>query len=453
VAASLAMVTNQSSIAIEVRKKNPTRGNRPALCANHAPQHTVRNMTNSPTTPSLVAHYSNDFNEEVLPSHGVGSALGLWMLLALVATDAQGPAREEIERVLRTDAGDAARRVRVLLDTPHPALHAALALWYEEDFMAERFSAFADSLPNSTTRGPVPTQDAADAWANEHSLGLVPKFPLDIQSRTAIVLASTLATRGDWQEPFTDSTPEALGGDFASQTTSALRSPVSHNVFVVRTDAAGHVGAHTALTRDGLLVVSVIGDPEAPPATMHRAATEVASMLEGGQASTHQVSLFDLPLGEGGSWSIEEHLYESFGPPTIETTEAILAPWEISTLSDLVNAPGVSSAFDTMDKWIHPVLRPGSFQAKQAAIARFTKTGFEAAAVTAMSARAGSVPQRTLTTERKLTLRFNRPYAVVALTQSSLPDPAAPWRQVSIASTEWDGLPVFAAWVGHVDPA
>jgi hypothetical protein len=80
-------------------------------------------------------------------------------------------------------------------------------------------------------------------------------------------------------------------------------------------------------------------------------------------------------------------------------------------------------------------------EARQSAIARYGRVGFEAAAVSAMGVLAGAAmsPKRV----RVATLRFAHPYAVVAVAQPPLADPPS--------FGPWDGLPVFSAWVTKVE--
>jgi hypothetical protein len=84
--------------------------------------------------------------------------------------------------------------------------------------------------------------------------------------------------------------------------------------------------------------------------------------------------------------------------------------------------------------------------ARQAAVASYTREGFEAAAVTrmvvAMSGR--DVVRRTLT------LRFNRPYAAVAVAVPPAGPPGVDGthQEASTAPTGFV-LPVFSAWVAE----
>ena len=86
---------------------------------------------------------------------------------------------------------------------------------------------------------------------------------------------------------------------------------------------------------------------------------------------------------------------------------------------------------------------PDPWEARQAATARYTRTGFEAAAITAMAGRLAMMPRRGVL--RTVELRFGHPYAGVAVTADDYlargggQAPRGPW----------DGVPVFSAWVAQ----
>jgi len=76
-------------------------------------------------------------------------------------------------------------------------------------------------------------------------------------------------------------------------------------------------------------------------------------------------------------------------------------------------------------------------------MARYSRTGFEAAAVSAIAvALAMRVPGK----RREVILRFGHPYAVVAVTTGPTADPTG-------AASPWNGLPVFSAWVSEPEDA
>jgi hypothetical protein len=79
-------------------------------------------------------------------------------------------------------------------------------------------------------------------------------------------------------------------------------------------------------------------------------------------------------------------------------------------------------------------------QAKQSAIAEFNRTGFKAAALTVfeISATAGPPQRGNRVLQRHATVRFNRPFAAVAL---AVANPRS--------NGTWDRVPVFSAWVAQ----
>jgi hypothetical protein len=88
-------------------------------------------------------------------------------------------------------------------------------------------------------------------------------------------------------------------------------------------------------------------------------------------------------------------------------------------------------------------------QAKQSAMARYTRLGFQAAAVTAMCMVGSALPPRTRGIERHVELRFGHPFAVVATTWDNKWNDAAG----GLVPGPWNGVPVFSAWVADpMDP-
>ncbi|WP_155855985.1 serpin family protein [Cellulomonas sp. URHD0024] len=399
-----------------------------------------------PPTAALVARFAQRFNDAFLGEHGVGSPLGLWLLLALLAPAARAAARGTLEETLGTDAADAARRAAALVQEPHPAVGAALAVWLDEAALdGSAFGSWAGRLPAAVEAGAIPTQDAADRWAHRRTRGLIERFPLTVEPDTALVLVSALVSEVTWTKPFEDAAPGELGGSFGGL--EALRAPhEGHDRWIARTDAAGLVGVHAARSVDGLRVLSVIAAPEVAPGDVHRAAHEIACLLDARREVG--VSLFDLPEGPGVAWEISETVEErvSFSDRS-EVVDAVLPAWSARSTHDLRDAPGVEEAFATMDTFLVPAARPSAGSAVQATVAAFGRAGFEAAAVTVLAARAGGVPPCVEVRERHATIRFNRPYAVVAVATSVVPDLEQGWGSTDVAVAQWEGVPVFSAWV------
>ena len=402
----------------------------------------------SPSTAQLVSRFAEPFHARYLTEHGTASPLGLWLLLALLAPLADGSSRAELERVLGTDAADASRRAAELVGTPHPAVAAAVAVWAEKSYLDPAlFDAWARTLPAAAEVGPVPTPAEADAWAAARTKNLIEKFPVEIDDITALVLASALATRVTWVTPFEEVPGAVLGGELG--TGLALRAPAdSHESYLAETSTAGLVGVQVAGSVDGLRVISVIAAPDVAPADVHRAAAEVA------RGDARRVGLFDLPLGAAHAWDVTERTEKSMGGRAQkESVDAVLPAWEAATTLDLAGTDGMPAAFRALEGLLRPECRPGVFEARQVTVAAFSREGFEAASVTAIAMRVGSVPEQIVVRHRRATIRFQRPYAVLALAAESVPDVERGWGSVELGAPAWDGVPVFGAWVTRAAPA
>src|SRR5262249_32136734 len=97
----------------------------------------------------------------------------------------------------------------------------------------------------------------------------------------------------------------------------------------------------------------------------------------------------------------------------------------------------------------------GPWQAGQSAVTRYSRTGFEAAAVTAVAvAIAARLPGK----RREAELRFGHPYAAVAITTDTggAGHGTAGRGRAGHGSANhgpWHGLPVFSAWVSEPEDA
>jgi hypothetical protein len=153
-----------------------------------------------------------------------------------------------------------------------------------------------------------------------------------------------------------------------------------------------------------------------------------------------------------------------------DTCVAVLPAWSATSSHNLGDP---SLGFAAAKNAIAPVSDP--WQARQSAMARYSRTGFEAAAVTAVGiALAARMPGR----RREAELRFGHPYAVVAITTDAGGDSDGGAGDVkagrSAASSSaagnsafgrgragrgsagpgpWHGLPVFSAWVSMPEDA
>ena len=407
--------------------------------------------------------YAGRFHAAVGPCHHVALPLGAWLLLALVAAadEAGGPA--DRTRTAAADAGPttgaesdvaagaaaeaagrgapgvtdhaatraaessaealgmpteaAARHARELLDHPHPAIAAATAAWTRDAPPAA--ARWLAALPASVERGPVPSQDAADAWARRHTLDMIDHFPLTLDHTVLCVLANALATRISWTHPFTTTGSDAFRSEWRARVATVLRTPDrGHACAIARHPAAGEIGIHRAHA-EGLAVTSVIAAPHVP------ADAVVAAAHDAARDRVEHLSLADLPLGDGPAWTVTE----STG--TGNRVSAVLPAWSATSEHDL---RGPSFGFAGAAAVLGRLFGAAAWDATQAATARYHREGFEAAAVTAVAVRMSFRPPGK---RREAELRFDHPYAVVATATGDGP---------------WAGLPVFSAWVTDPEP-
>jgi hypothetical protein len=404
--------------------------------------------TTTAQVSALVARYARRFHAD-LTAHHVASPLGAWLLLALCGTAATGPTRDELTEALGTDPEEAARVAADLLGAPHALVLSAAALWCRS--MGADGARWLATLPREVTTGDLPGQAEADAWARDHTLGLIDRFPLRLTPDTLVVLATALATKVSWHVPFDTAPALELGKDspWAGTLGTALRTPdtrFGHHQFVAPVAGCGDVVVHAADAavddgtggQDGLVVVSVAAAPDVPAADVLAAAHRIGTA----HATHHKVerrSLYDLPPGDGPLWTITERHARTKAPDgREERCAAVLPAWSASSEHDLRRPElGVPAAARALADLLG--VDGQGYDAKQSAVARYTRVGFEAAAVTAMAVPLGYVEPRDGVV-REATLRFGHPYAVVAVATQRGGGP-------------WHGLPVFSAWVADPDDA
>jgi hypothetical protein len=393
-----------------------------------------------------LAQYARRFHAIAGSRHHVASPLGAWLLLALCAPASDGKTREFLNATLGCDVADAAELAAGLLASPHPLVAAAAGVWHREGALSETLAHWMTGLPAEVQTGPLTTQAALDDWARRHTFGLIERFPIELDPSVYLVIATALATRVSWQQPFDLAPASALGpsSPWATELTRVLRTPhgPGHEQFVAATQAVGDVAVHAALARGGLLVASVAADPGVPAGDVLAAAYELAPALATG-GSVARRSLFGLPLGEGPLWSLSETTAPiKSGAAREERCTAVLPAWTARSEHDLTDPElGFAAAAQA--------LAPGDpWAARQAAMARYTRVGFEAAAVTGMAVGlAMRVPRQGLV--RTAELRFGHPFAVVAVTT----EPYGPGRPAGPGPSPWSGLPVFSAWVAQPEDA
>ncbi|MGN6333860.1 MAG: hypothetical protein ACTHOD_19775 [Motilibacteraceae bacterium] len=376
----------------------------------------------------MVAAYAERLHAAAGERHHVASPLAAWLVLALAAPVATGETRAALEEVLGADADEASAAAADLLARPHPAVVSAAACWWAVEG-GPRLRAWRDALPPQLATGPIPSRADVDAWVREHSLGLIETFPVD-PSDGLLLLASVLATKVTWLEPFDVAPASRLGGQWAAEQVLTIEARHAHRAGLHRTARAGDVAVHTALA-DGLSVTAVVAAEGVPAVDVLAVAHEVAL----GRSTA--LRLADLPLGAGHAWTLTEEPTEH--ADGAERYATLLPAWHATARHELLPR---GLGFDLAAAALWDALGSGGpAAAVQQTVASYDRYGFEAAAATGLALRV-SAPMPRRGTLRRAELRFARPFAVVAVAQrDTMPSP-------------WDGLPVFSAWVTEaVEPA
>lgn len=195
-----------------------------------------------------------------------------------------------------------------------------------------------------------------------------------------------------------------------------------------------------------MTVVSVSAEPGLSRALVLDAAHEVVALMRDRWPASIGCSLFDLPLGSGHSWQISEREIPTWtaGEQVELITGASLPAWRVEGQLDLKRSElfGSAAALNVLRDLIGP--RPDDeTEAGQAAVASFTRFGFEAAAITFFGvATSLQAEPPEIGVERSATLRFDHPYAAVAIAGTA--SAAAGDEQPDSSFT---GLPLFTAWI------
>ena len=408
--------------------------------------HAERGATSTSRLSDLTDSYARRIYPAVCavePDQFVCSPLGVWLLLAALASCGRSEAAGQLDGFLGCEAREAAGLLSALLADPPPALSMALSLWIKE-FRPGTFP-WEELLPPQIDVGDLPTQAEADAWVREHSLGLIKGHPTDMGLVESII-TSVLATKVTWTAPFSLVESSELGPDSSWPPTvrKVLRSPTSHDVALFDTTSAGTVAAHSVVARDGLRVTSVIGGPEVAREAVLMAAHETLRSISSGSPAAARLPVADLPLGEGHAWTLTESPAPTPQPgQVVESSQADLPAWSAESDLDLF-ADAVFGAIAGMSVLARVSRKSGLGGARQVAVASYSRYGFEAAAVTYFAFSSSAAVFAHQGVERALRVRFGRPYAVIASVDRPLGGQSG---GQSGGEPGWTGLPVFTAWI------
>ncbi|MFI2759499.1 serpin family protein [Streptomyces echinatus] len=366
---------------------------------------------------------------QALDGGTVFAAPGVWPLLGFLADGAAGPARAELAGALGVPAEQAAGAARELLAglASVSGLDAALGLWthhalslreeWRAGLPAGTQGVFGDDL--------VTAQERLDAWAAERTGGLVERMPVTLNREARMVLASALALRTEWRQPFTELPLRPGSGPWQGRTLRGLhRRSVRPDRVGVAGTPDGFVTALTVPGDNGVDVHLVLGEERMTPGQVLAAGVRIVERglpVTGGGA---------LPHGHVGPGLHVEQ--QPAATPEPRTLDVRTVAYEVRADHDLLALAGLFGLTTATDTRVGHFPGVSAYplavgEARQSAVAQFGALGFRAAAVTAvMPTAAGGMPQYRYETT-VVRAAFDRPFGFLAADRDSRLVLAAGW--------------------------
>ncbi|MFR9750203.1 serpin family protein [Nocardia sp. 004] len=335
----------------------------------------------------------------------VVSGPGVWPLPAMLATAAEGPAREELAAALGISAAsgeEAALRLLRDLDRAD-SVAAALGIWVHRDLPLHQ--TWSDRLPSGIVER-LTGQVALDRWAAGHTDGLVERFPLTVDPDTLLVLATALVAKTRWRAPFDVGTLLPEDGPWRGQHCHGLFRTSADLSAVAIVDAPAPVTRVVVEGVDDLDVHLLLGT--GTPGTVLGTGLDALS-------ATVPIRT-DLPVGtEGPGLTVRTAVVRS----NADELRVRLPSFELRSTHDLLAGAelfGLAAATDCT-RGHFPAISPVPLcvgRGTQEVLARFSHEGFEAAAVTALTVRAVSAPLRQHHAT-VISVAFDRPFGFLAV--------------------------------------
>ncbi|NDL57808.1 serpin family protein [Phytoactinopolyspora mesophila] len=365
-----------------------------------------------------------------LEGPGVLSGAGLWPLLAVLAASADEPGREELAEAVRLPSDQCMESARDAMKSIDgiEGVDAALGLWAQS--AAQVNPDWVNELPPGTvgeiSGDPRIDQPKLDVWARERTHGLIEHFPVETHADLMLTLATAVALRTSWTRKFSDETVTPALGPWAGKRLAGLQR-TTRGLDDLR--AALTPAGVLTLTRiegdNGIDVHLVLGPEEQPPSAVLPAAMAV---LAGDHRVQSGSDLLHADVSAAPGLSVVAAQRPSVAVTTVRFT--VRSEHDLLENARIFGLETVSRSDRGHFSRISPVPMRVD-QAVQSAVAIFSATGFEAAAVSAVGLRVVSMPVHNA---RGLQMTYDRPFGFLAVHRGS-------------------GLVLFAGWVDEAEPA
>lgn len=369
---------------------------------------------------NVITDYTNKFHESLAPeeSNTVSSALGSWLLLAALAVgvdySTQPSAKALIEERLCTTVEQAEEMIKEITNIPQ--LNYVAHAWSNNSRL--------DSFPvinkwwkdnktlNSTPQ--IPSKQWLDNWANKNTNGLIPSFPLEVDSEVVLLAANIIYSKFSWESPFevVENNKMAEKWDVPSflfsKKSSALFVKHENSMFV-------HLPVYSQ-TKEIVHLVMALG--EVTDSELLSATVAISDPWKNKVVPYNEI--------EAIPGLIEFEKIRAISGPAYEVT---LPAWTAESSIDLMEDERYGFV-DITRIFSKDAKRPFTAEAKQVAVSKFKRKGFEAAAVTAYMMRAASFMQPVVKEQDLIKVNFAHKFGYVCTIE---------------------GLPVFSGIIKEAD--
>jgi len=360
------------------------------------------------------------------------SGAGIWPLLAALRLGTAPDADDELAAATGVPHDELEARLTELITLVNGSetLRMALGIWSGQRVRLDPkwLARLPTGLAGQLTGDPATDQTMLDSWASTHTAGLIPTFPLNVDPEVDVVLASALALRTRWREPFMDQPRHIADGPWSGERTWHGLSAVTEDTSNLRVWSDGSTTLRVPGEAD-VDVTLVLGEPDAEPAEVLARAME--SLAEGGEYRTGA----DLTVGEVAQGVTVTRVRES-EPDPVTRLEVTTVAFDVSADHDLLDSAEVLGLRRSLDPATSPLTgmtvdsaEPVVItQANQRAVARFSAVGFEAAAVTAMAVMASALlPSPEDGWRTVVSVNFDRPFGYVVTHRPTGVMPVVGW--------------------------
>ncbi|MGQ0468009.1 MAG: restriction endonuclease [Sporichthyaceae bacterium] len=335
---------------------------------------------------------------------------GAWMCLAYLAAAATGRGEQELGAAVGlTDV--AAVRGAAALEAAFcegSSTRLAHGVWAEPGFVLDPW--WRRHVGTAQVRSLPEDRAVLDAWVAEATGGLIERVPLDFDRPSGVLLLSATAVETSWTTPFEPddlrSSHEGWQGRRIAGLTRSTEdlddvSVVGEDdaaVTVLRVEGSGDVDVFVAMGHETAHAVHVL--------------TTVVDLVTGQHRYRGGSELSPGAAGPGVEFGLVHH-----GSEPVLTTR--LPRFELADEHYLTGSPAVFGLGSVTDPSVHhfPKLSPTRLavgQARQAAVAAFTETGFRAASATAVEMMITGFMSPYFD-PRSISLRIDRPFGFLAV--------------------------------------